>query len=59
MAEVKRTFALVGDGVCVWTWNDDGTVQPPLVLRPGMITDEELAWARAEIIRLRIVEQRT
>ena len=55
--EPRRTFALVNDGVAVWTFNADGTVQPPIVLHFGAITADDLEWATTEAKRLGLLRE--
>lgn len=57
--EPQRTFALVNGGVAVWVWDPDGTLRPPLVLQPGTITEEDMVWARAELVRRGWIEEDT
>jgi len=48
MLELKRMMCIVNTNVIVWTWDTEGRLQPPLVLRPGTITEADITWGRAK-----------
>jgi hypothetical protein len=48
---MRPLLCLVGDNVVLWTWDADGHLLVPRVLRPETLTADEHRWLEQEIQR--------